>query len=646
MVDTIARTSDEFAEAERVLKRVWGYVAFRPKQVAPLRAVLEGRDVLAVLPTGEGKSLLYQVPALVTPGLTLVVTPLVALMHDQVAHLKARRVPAALLDYSLSRGKAEQVLVNAQHGAYRLLYLSPERLETDLFQTYAPRLPVYRLAVDEAHCVSAWGRNFRPAYLRIAEARRLVGDVPLVAVTATATPEVRRDIVTLLGLRTPDVFVQGFDRPNITFEAERQERRTPSVVAAVRAAAGPSIVYVATRRSAETWHQSLTDAGLSAAFYHGGLDATARRRSQETWMRGEVSTIVATNAFGMGVDRPDVRLVVHAEQPGSLEAYYQEAGRAGRDGAPARALLLWSPRDVDTQKALITASHPTARQAAAVLDAVLNLAQVPVGEQPPEPLSFDADRVAMLAGVTVALVVSSLRLLERGGLVRLHTGVAGRGWLHVVVTPEVLRSFAETRGGRLGAFVAALARALPAEAFAAPVLLPLRPLARQVGLSPERLVRGLEFLTSHSLLQWRDGASPRLEVLVPRSKTMPVDDRLVAAARRGAEAGLRAMQAYARSPLCRRQGLLAYFGEAAPPCGRCDNCRAPAPIVTPADEGLLAALVASLAAGETAPDSPRTPLLLRHLVAEGFVAASSEQPLTMQLTAAGADWAARHRPAA
>ncbi|HYE59450.1 MAG TPA: helicase-related protein, partial [Rhodothermales bacterium] len=384
----------------------------------------------------------------------------------------------------------------------------------------------------------------------------------------------------------------------------------------------------------------------AAVHYHGGLDAAARSKAQQAWMRGEVSTIVATNAFGMGVDRPDVRLVVHAELPGSLEAYYQEAGRAGRDGAPARALLLWSPRDVETQQAMLTASHPTARQAAAVFDALLNLAQVPVGERPHELIAFDPEKVATLAGVQVALVGAALRLLERGGIVRVLPGLAARGWLQVTTSPDALRAFATTRGGRLGPFVAALARAMPAEAFGEPLLISLRPLARQVGLPPERLARGLAYLATYGLLNWRDGATPRLDVLVPRSKRIPVDDRLVAASRKGAEAGLRAMQAYVRSPICRKQALLAYFGEAASPCGRCDICRAPGPAITPADEGPLRSIVQAIAAGQAPPEALRTPHLLRYLLAEGLIALPETEPLGLVLTEAGARWAARPRPGA
>ncbi len=328
--------------------------------------------------------------------------------------------------------------------------------------------------------------------------------------------------------------------------------------------------------------------------------------------------------------------MVHAELPGSLEAYYQEAGRAGRDGAPATALLLWSPRDAETQRALHAASHPTAAQAGAVLDAVLNLGQVAVGELRPEPLPYDAERVAALAQVPLPLVASGLQMLERADVVRLHAGLPGRGWLRVLVPPERLRAYAAAQGARFGAFVAALARALPGEAYEEATPVTLRHLARPTGLPPERVAKGLAFLANHGLVEWRDGSQPRVEPLVPRSPRLRIDDRLVREARQGAEAGLRAMEAYVRRPLCRRQALLAYFGEAAPPCGRCDVCQAPPPVLIPADAPALRALLLRLQAGQAPDETARTPDLLRYLLAEGYLTAHPADPLGYRVTEAGA----------
>ena len=360
--------TERFDAALGVLRSVWGYADFRPPQRAPLEAALAGRDVLALLPTGGGKSLLYQVPALLDEGLTLVVSPLVALMQDQVAALRARGVAVAALDASMPRRDVEQVLIRARIGKLRLLYVAPERLASETFQAALPDLPVVRLAIDEAHCVSAWGRHFRPAYLTLGALRvqleALRGHaVPMTAVTATADADVRADLLALLGLRDPAVFVGPTERPNLRIEVREASGRVKALDAALRARGnggdpGKAIVYASTRRSVDDLAATLRAKGHGVVAYHAGMDAAARRASMEAWAQGRAPVVVATNAFGMGVDQPDVRLVAHAELPGSMEAFVQESGRAGRDGRPARALLLWSEGDADTQRTLIAHGHP------------------------------------------------------------------------------------------------------------------------------------------------------------------------------------------------------------------------------------------------------------------------------------------------
>ncbi len=641
--------SDGLDEARAVLRRVWGHDDFRDPQRAPLAAVLAGRDMLAILPTGGGKSLLYQVPALVgagddgsdrAAGLTLVVSPLVALMHDQVDALRRRGVRAALLDASLSRRQTEETLLRAQHGALRLLYVAPERIDSELFGAFLDRLPVRRLAVDEAHCVSAWGRHFRPAYLRLPALRDRLeaarGEaVPMLAVTASAPPDVRRDLLVLLGLRDPAVFVGAVDRPNLTVEVREATRRLPLVDAALRErgdgeAGGKAIVYAATRRSVEDLAARLRASGHVATAYHGGMAPVARAAAQAAWASGGAPVVVATNAFGMGVDEPDVRLVVHAEMPASLDAFVQEAGRGGRDGRPARALLLWNERDADVHRGLIEHGHPTAAHVAAVFDAMLNLAQVPVGGLPDAPVTVVAERVARVASVPAALVGPVLDLLDRAEVVRLlRTGgslTGGGGTLSALDVPG-LRAFAAGQGARLAGFALALLRAVPGDAATAPVRIDLGHLSRRVALPPERTAAGLAFLATRGLLTWTpdggaDGETSVVEVLVPRTPRLALDDRLVLKSKVAAERGLEAMLAFARTPVCRRQQLAAHYGDAvAAPCTRCDACRAStdsAP-VTPADEPALRALLAALADGDAVP--PGTPpRLVRHALATGWAA--------------------------
>ena len=343
------------------LRRHFGHDAFRPGQEEIVRAALSGRDVLAVMPTGSGKSIGYQLPAVVLPGPTLVVSPLIALMKDQVDELSRRGIPAAAI-HSLAPPAERRAAESAMRaGALRLLYVAPERFASESFRRLLADTPIARFAVDEAHCVSEWGHDFRPDYRTLAEAARgcrrsdgAGGRPPILAFTATATPEVRRDIVTLLGLEDPELFSTGFDRPNLHLDVLRvsgeieKRRLLPELVGGGRA-----LVYAATRKSTARAAETLAAAGVAAEAYHGGLEESERTRVQDRFAEGSLRVVCATNAFGMGIDRPDVEVVVHFELPGSLEAYYQEIGRGGRDGRRADATLLWNFVDVRTRRFLI-----------------------------------------------------------------------------------------------------------------------------------------------------------------------------------------------------------------------------------------------------------------------------------------------------
>jgi ATP-dependent DNA helicase RecQ len=358
------------SDPQEALHRYFGHSAFRPGQEDLVRAVLDGEDVLAVMPTGSGKSLGFQLPAVLLPGTTLVVSPLISLMKDQVDELNRRGIPAAAIHSSLSTDARREALRAAESGALRLLYVAPERFASDHFLGTLRHLPIARFVVDEAHCVSEWGHDFRPDYRRLKEAAggcqrgdRTQGRPPVAAFTATATPEVRDDIVALLGLERPRIVVAGFDRPNIHLTVRcvsgstEKHRLLPQLVANQRA-----LVYVATRRSAEETASTLSTAGIDAAAYHGGLGDGERTRVQDAFASGAIRVVCATNAFGMGIDRPDVEAVVHFEIPGSLEAYYQEIGRAGRDGRPASATLLWNYADVKTREFLIDMERDDSRR--------------------------------------------------------------------------------------------------------------------------------------------------------------------------------------------------------------------------------------------------------------------------------------------
>lgn len=345
--------------AQDILKQYFGFDRFRPGQDELVNAILSARDTLGIMPTGAGKSLCYQVPALLMPGVTIVVSPLISLMQDQVQALREAGVPAACLNSALSPAELGDTLYEARQGRFRLLYVAPERLMTPEFLSLSRALSISMLTVDEAHCISQWGQDFRPSYLQILDFLQTLPQRPLVsAFTATATQAVRDDIVRVLGLRDPFIRTTGFDRPNLYFAVERPSSKPQALLRLVAERAGKSgIVYCSTRKTVEDVCEMLCAKGLSAARYHAGLPPEEREQNQNDFLYDRVSIMVATNAFGMGIDKSNVSFVIHYNMPGSMESYYQEAGRAGRDGEPADCILLYSGKDVHTAQFLIERSH-------------------------------------------------------------------------------------------------------------------------------------------------------------------------------------------------------------------------------------------------------------------------------------------------
>ena len=615
--------------ALRALRDVWGYDAFRPGQAEAVGAAMAGRDVLGVLPTGGGKSLVYQVPPVATRGLALVVSPLIALMTDQVDALARRGVRAAALHGGLSRRGADQLWTDAEHGLYRLVYLTPERLQTDLFAARAPRLDVDLLAVDEAHCISEWGHDFRPAYRRIAAARPLVTTAsgepaPVVAVTATATPEVRRDIVQQLDLHDPEVVVRGFDRPNLVWSVHHVQDPVRQAAEVFRAVPGAGLVYAGTRRATETVARRLVAEGVRAEAYHAGLDRDLRDAVQRRWLGGETRVIAATSAFGMGIDKPDVRAVVHTAMPPTVEAYYQEAGRAGRDGEKSYAVLALGPDADAVPRDWAERGHPTPADVQAVYQAVGSLAQIAVGSEPEAPVSVAWERVAEVSERPLSLIRSAVDRIAEAGAWDVLRPVEGRLTIRLPHGRDGLRRAAEGERSAVRQFVDDLSRRLPAEAAGDGAQVRLGGLAETLGLPVERLEAGLDYLAARRIIEV-SGRSDGLTVRWrgPRAGRVSVDATALDRARSRARSNLDAVVRYAESVGCRRQHLLAYFGEAAPArCGRCDVClgRHRPDAVTPDDEPHLRALLDAAARGEPLEGATRRDRALADwLVAEGLL---------------------------
>ena len=395
-----------------VLKEYWGYDGFRPMQEEIITAARGGKDVLAIMPTGGGKSICFQVPGLMRDGITLVVTPLIALMKDQVQNLNDRGVRALAIHAGMSRHEVDLALNNAAYGDYKFLYLSPERLGTQLFRSYIDVLDVSFIVVDEAHCISQWGYDFRPDYLRIGELRERI-DAPVIAVTATATPSVAQDIMERLGFKEKLLLKSGFERPNLSYIVRQVEDKYSQILNVCNGVPGTGIVYARNRRKCEELSAFLRAQGVSASFYHAGLGGQARAERQAAWKSGAVRVMVCTNAFGMGIDKPDVRFVVHYDLPESPEAYFQEAGRAGRDGKRSFAVQLWNSVDVRRAKQIEDVSFPSLEYIEDVYQKLHAFFEIPYDTGMGRQLKFKIEDFCKRFGLQRAPAFYALKYLER-----------------------------------------------------------------------------------------------------------------------------------------------------------------------------------------------------------------------------------------
>lgn len=426
---------------QEILKKYWGYNHFRPLQEDIIQAVLNDEDCLALLPTGGGKSICYQVPALCRSGLCLVISPLIALMRDQVAQLRKRGITAFALSSGMTRKELLQVFTLASSSNCKFLYVSPERLESDLFKEYLPGLQISMVAVDEAHCISQWGHDFRPSYRRIAALREELPNTPILALTASATPKVQEDILQQLLMRQPKIYRQSFERPQLSYSISRPDVKAHRIIQVLQKMEGSALVYCKSRKRTKEFSDLLKLQGISSDYYHAGLQTAEREQKQDAWIRGETRVICCTNAFGMGIDKPDVRVVIHADLPDCLENYYQEAGRAGRDGLRAYAVLLVKEEDIDALKKLPEIRFPLLDDIRIIYQSLMNYLQLPIHSGEHQFFDFDfADFVQKFKHPSI-LVMSVLKTLEQEGWISFNVQVFIPAKVQFICGKETLYNF-------------------------------------------------------------------------------------------------------------------------------------------------------------------------------------------------------------
>lgn len=554
---------------ESALSRYFGHSTFREGQRQVVQAVLDGKHTVAIMPTGQGKSVCYQLPAMMLEGTTLVVSPLIALMKDQVDSLLERGIPATFINSSLDSDEAEHRLSQLAAGAYKLVYIAPERFRNRAFVSALKGVTISRFAIDEAHCLSQWGHDFRPDYLRLKEALPILGRPPVLAATATATPEVREDIIKQLGLKDPTVFVTGFDRPNLRYvvrPASGESAKLAKVSEVVASVKGPGIIYAATRKSVETIAEHLASEGIPVAPYHAGMDDASRDGAQDAFMSGRARIVVATNAFGMGVDKPDVRLVLHYDLPGTIEAYYQEAGRAGRDGKPSYCVLLFSAADRYLQEFFIEGSSPG-------LDVIKGVYRVLCEQGPDEFVTTHEAIAKKLPGKVNDMAIGTcLNLFERAGVIERAPRGSNLAYIKRINALMPLDSRAKVQKSVYSALKEAFGDKLDEG-----TPLDLNALVNAVELPRDSVLTALHGLHERGLLEYTPPMRGRAMRLLKRSETLPdlgIDLSMLMSKQTREQAKLDCMVNYAHTMDCRRHYILDYFGEtrASTTCGSCDRC--------------------------------------------------------------------------
>lgn len=563
------------ASPREVLLKYWGYQAFRPLQEDIIQSVMQGNDTLALLPTGGGKSICYQVPAMMKPGLCLVISPLIALMRDQVASLRKRKIKAAAIYSGMSRREIDLLLNNCMYGAYKFLYLSPERLATEMVQARIGQMPVNLLAVDEAHCISQWGYDFRPPYLKIAEIRPLLKEVPVLALTATATPQVKQDICEKLMFSNEKIFQGSFERKNIAYVVRFEDNKLHKLVTVFDRIPGCGIVYVRNRRRAKEISDFLRKNGTAADYYHAGLELKERSVKQEKWISDAVRVMVCTNAFGMGIDKPDVRCVIHVDLPENIEMYYQESGRAGRDGKKSFAVLLYNLSDKAEMEKRVRSSFPSLQDVQHVYTALGNYFHLAVGAGKGESYDFDLAAFSKTYNFDMLKVHHALRLLEQQGLLAVSDAVFTPSRMQIIVSKEELYKF-QVANAHSDPIVKFLLRT-HIGLFDEMVSVNEGEIARRLKIDKSQVVKTLELMNHLNIAVYeKQTDKPQLTFLEAREdvRYLDLDAGFIEKRKRHYESSLLNMLAYAMNKSrCRSQYVLDYFGETDNyRCGICDIC--------------------------------------------------------------------------
>ncbi len=558
-----------------VLLKYWGFSSFRPMQEDIIQSAIDGNDTLALLPTGGGKSLCYQVPGMAIEGLCIVVSPLIALMKDQVQALRDKGIRAAGIYHGLSKAEIDNAVDNCVYGDVKFLYMSPERLATDLIRSRIVKMKVNLLAIDEAHCISQWGYDFRPPYLRIAEVRELIPHTPVLALTATATRQVVTDIRDKLGFSHPQVFQKSFERKNLAYVVFKEEDKLRKLLKVANNVKGTGVVYVRNRKRTREIADWLMQQGISADFYHAGLDSRARDARQDAWMKERTRVIVSTNAFGMGIDKPNVRFVVHMDLPDSPEAYFQEAGRGGRDGNKAYAILLYNQSDIIDLRKFHERSFPPLKDIKGIYNCLGNYYQLAMGSGKDQSMPFDLVTFANHYNLDPFLVFNAFGFLEKEGYVAVSEALSNPSRIMFMVNNEELYRF-QVANPRYDPFIKVLLRSYSG-LFTEFTKIKEQEIAKRAGIDTELVKKMLNGLHQMQILHYKaQNEKPMITFLQGRMamSDLSISREVYKERKLFAKQRMQAMIDYVvSSTTCRSLFLLNYFGETtALRCGQCDVC--------------------------------------------------------------------------